>query len=124
MNLQNKINSGFKTPDDFFETFEKNMISKVLEEKPVLKINFWNKNKKLFISAAAIVVVSTIIMYQNLNYNTVINTDTIVYEDILQLSDWENELTDEEIAEIKNDLLFDKNTIEEDLLNLEYIELN
>jgi hypothetical protein len=124
MNLQNKINSGFKTPDDFFENFEKNMISKVLKEKPVLKINFWNKNKKLIISAAAITVVSTINMYNNLNFNTVINTDIIVYEDILQLSNWENELTDEEIAEIKNDLLFDKNTLEEDLLNLDYTELN
>lgn len=125
MNLENnKIISGFKTPDDFFETFEKNILNQFNEETPIIQISFWKKNKNWIMSSAAILVFSSVFVINYLSSNPKIDLETIAYEDVLNFSDWENELNDQEIKELQNDLLINENTIEEELLNLDYTELN
>ena len=125
MNLeQNKIKPGFKTPNDFFETFESNIFLKLMEEKQVIKINFWMKNKNWIMSSAALIVCSMVFVIYYLASNPRIDIETIAYEDILQLTDWENELNDQEISEIQTDLLINGSTFEEGLLNFDYTELN
>lgn len=124
MNWDKKIEPGFKTPDNFFENFEKNILEKTTYEKPVIQLSFWKKNKKLIISVAAILVVSIGITFLNNNYETNITSETIAYEDFLQLNDWENELTDREIAQISNEILIDESSLEEEIMLLEYSEIN
>lgn len=125
MNLENnKIKSGFKTPDNFFETFEKKLLSKLNEEKPVIQISYWKKNKNWMMSSAALIVLSSFFLINYLTSNPRIDTETIAYEDVLHFTDWENELNDQEITELQNDLLINENTIEEELINLDYTELN
>jgi hypothetical protein len=125
MNLENnKIKSGFKTPDDFFETFEKNLFLKLKEETPIIQISFWKKNKNWIMSSAAILVFSSVFVVNYLSSNPKIDVETIAYEDVLHFSDWENELNDQEITELQNDLLINESNIEEELLNLDYTELN
>lgn len=124
MNWDKKIEPGFKTPDNFFENFEKNILEKIIDEKPVIQLSFWKKNKKLIISAAAILVVSVGITFLYNNNETIITSETIAYEDILQLNDWENELTDREIAQISNEILIDESSLEEEIMLLDYSEIN
>jgi hypothetical protein len=124
MNWDKKIEPGFKTPDNFFENFEKNILEKITDEKPVIQLSFWKKNKKLIISTAAILVVSVGITFLYNNNETIITSETIAYEDILQLNDWENELTDREIAQISNELLIDESSLEEEIMLLDYSEIN
>lgn len=124
MNWDKKIEPGFKTPDNFFENFEKNILEKITDEKPVIQLSFWKKNKKLIISAAAILVVSVGITFLYNNNETIITSETIAYEDILQLNDWESELTDREIAQISNELLIDESSLEEEIMLLDYSEIN
>lgn len=124
MNWDKKIEPGFKTPDNFFENFEKNILEKITDEKPVIQLSLWKKNKKLFISAAAILVVSVGITFLYNNNETIITSETIAYEDILQLNDWESELTDREIAQISNELLIDESSLEEEIMLLDYSEIN
>lgn len=124
MNWDKKIEPGFKTPDNFFENFEKKILEKIIDEKPVIQLSFWKKNKKLIISTAAILVVSVGITFLYNNNETIITSETIAYEDILQLNDWENELTDREIAQISNELLIDESSLEEEIMLLDYSEIN
>lgn len=124
MNWDKKIEPGFKTPDNFFENFEKNILEKIIDEKPVIQLSFWKKNKKLIISTAAILVVSVGITFLYNNNETIITSETIAYEDILQLNDWENELTDREIAQISNEILIDESSLEEEIMLLDYSEIN
>lgn len=124
MNWDKKIEPGFKTPDNFFENFEKNILEKTTYEKPVIQLSLWKKNKKLIISAAAILVVSVGITFLYNNNETIITSETIAYEDILQLNDWEDELTDREIAQISNELLIDESSLEEEIMLLDYSEIN
>jgi hypothetical protein len=121
---QYKQKPGFKTPSNFFESFEEKLFLNLTHEKPVIKISFWKKNKKLMLSAAAILVFSAVFVINYLSSNPKIDTETIAFEDVLQLTDWENELNDKEISELQNDLLINENTINEALINLDYTELN
>lgn len=124
MNWDKKIEPGFKTPDNFFENFEKNILEKIIDEKPVIQLSFWKKNKKLIISTAAILVISVGITFLYNNNETIITSETIAYEDILQLNDWEDELTDREIAQISNEILIDESSLEEEIMLLDYSEIN
>jgi hypothetical protein len=125
MNLeQNKINTGFKIPNDFFEKFENNLLLKLNEEKLDIKIIFWKRNKNLIMSSAALIICSMVIVIYYLVSNPRIDIETIAYEDILHLTDWENELNDQEISEIQTDLLINGSTIEDGILNFDYTELN
>ncbi|MFY7810569.1 MAG: hypothetical protein ACOVQ2_02445 [Flavobacterium sp.] len=121
---QYKKKPGFKTPNNFFESFEEKLFLNLSNEKPVIKISFWKKNQKWMLSTAAMFVFSAVFVINYLSSNPKIDTETIAFEDVLQLTDWENELNDKEISELQNDILINENTINEELINLDYTELN
>ena len=78
----------------------------------------------MILSAVAILIVSIGITFFYNSNEVVITSEIVAYEDILQLNDWENELTDREISQLNRELLIDNTTLEEEIMLLDYSELN
>jgi len=61
---ENKIDSGFKTPDNYFDNFSANLIQK-LQNEPIAEkikvISIFEKRKKLILTIAAVFVLAIMI---------------------------------------------------------------
>ncbi|WP_281240140.1 hypothetical protein [Flavobacterium praedii] len=79
---QPKIETGFKTPDHYFENFSANIIQQIKEE-PVTKksnvISIFRKRKNTLMAVAAVLVFGLMIpaFYQNSTKNTEIDLNTL-----------------------------------------------
>jgi hypothetical protein len=100
-----KINSGFKIPEHYFEQFE-NKIMNQISEKEVKVISLFEK-RKFWLSAVAAVFVVGFLTVTYLNFS---QNDQIIAEDYLA---YDSSITTEEIAEHLTDE--DINKIEESL---------
>ena len=62
-----KIETGFKTPDDYFENFSVKMMERLPSSEPKL-IYIFQKRKNILLMVAAVLVIALMIPY--LNYST------------------------------------------------------
>ncbi|MCL9805267.1 hypothetical protein NAT51_07030 [Flavobacterium amniphilum] len=110
-----KIESGFRIPDDYFDSFENRIMQQVLaEEKETKVIAVWQRQSFWISSVAAVFVLSFgIWMYfvQNNAETTLSTSDYLAYESDLTTEDIATHLTDEDIASIENEMnLYDAAT--------------
>jgi hypothetical protein len=123
-----KITSGFKIPDNYFDDFSEKVMQRLPKEEPKV-ISFYARNKRWIYSAAAVVVLalSVPIVYQMQNNETemtsnevesyLVNHTTLSDEDIVNLLD------QEDIEKLKKaDAPMEKSAIEDALSNNTEIE--
>ncbi len=96
-----KITSGFKIPDTYFDDFSEKVMQRLTKEEPKV-ISFYAKNKRWLYSAAAVVVLalSVPIVYQMQNNETemtskevesyLVNHTTLSDDDVVNLLDQED----------------------------------
>lgn len=106
-----KIDSGFKIPEDYFETFESRLFDRLAQEnetvKPVQVITLWQR-KTVWISgiAAAVAIVMGTWFYvgQTQNKDTFTPQDYLAYSSEITTEDIAKHLTDEDITALEGEL--------------------
>jgi len=125
-----KIESGFKTPEPYFENFSKNLMQQLPEKEPKV-ISLFQKNKKVFMMVAAVLTISLLVPVV---YNNSINAnsneiDAIALENYLSyqsnINQYEliNGLEADEIDNIKTTVVLENATIEDILATNGNLEL-
>lgn len=127
-----KIESGFKTPEHYFDTFSARVMQQLPKEE-TKKIPIFSKRKTWFYAAAAILIFGlSIPIYNQFNSpSSEIDDATlenyIAYQSSVSDTDLVNLLSEEDIQKISIDLNIEDKTIENELTenkNLEYYLLN
>lgn len=110
-----KIDSGFKIPDNYFDSFEERLMQKLpFEENDSKVIRLWQRQSFWISSVAAVFVLSfgiwTYLAKSNVE-NAISSSDYLAYENDLTAEDIAEHLTDEDIASIENEMqLYDNET--------------
>lgn len=127
LDTNEKITSGFKVPDNYFDSFSEKMILQLSKEETKV-VPFYTKNKRWFFSAAAVLVIalSVPVVYQMQNKNQestkadvesyLVNHTTLLDDDLANL------LGQEDIDKLKTDIPVDKEALEDILSNNTEIE--
>jgi hypothetical protein len=110
-----KIDSGFKIPDHYFDSFEERLMQKLpFEENDTKVIRLWQRQSFWISSVAAVFVLSFGIwtyFAQSNAENAISSSDYLAYENDLTTEDIAEHLTDEDIAFIENEMqLYDNET--------------
>ena len=127
-----KINSGFKIPENYFEQFEAKMMERVSKEKEVKVVSLFYKKQvwissiaALFLLAIAIPVYFNMAKESNLDSNTI--ESYLVDQQSIGTTELIKHLTDEDISELQNALAIDNVTDEtignylSETANLDYL---
>jgi len=115
-----KIESGFKTPENYFDTFSARVMQQLPKEEPKT-ISLFSRRKNWVYAAAAVLVIGlSIPVYNNLqNRQSEIDQTTlenyITYHSNVSDTDLVNLLDEKDIQNIKIDLNIDKQAIENEL---------
>lgn len=116
-NLENqpKINSGFKTPENYFENFSESVFSKIAqEEKPVISI--FQRKRNWFLAAVAVLILGIMIPFLNKPATNQTIDDTTMENYLAQsnISQYElvNMLDNEDIEALEKELAMDESTLE------------
>ncbi|HKX85411.1 MAG TPA: hypothetical protein VJL37_01980 [Flavobacterium sp.] len=110
-----KIDSGFKIPENYFDSFEERLMQKLpFEENNTKVIRLWQRQSFWISSVAAVFMLSfgiwTYFAQSNVE-NTISSSDYLAYENDLTTEDIAEHLTDEDIASIENEMqLYDNET--------------
>jgi hypothetical protein len=127
LDTNEKITSGFKIPDNYFDDFSEKVMQRLPKEEPKV-ISFYARNKRWIYSAAAVLVLalSVPIVYQMQNKeaemtsseveNYLVNNTTLSDDDIVNL------LEQEDIDKLKEEAPIEKEALEEALSNNPEIE--
>jgi hypothetical protein len=127
LDTNEKITSGFKIPEEYFETFSEKVLNQLHSEEPKV-IPFYAKYSRIFYSAAAVIVLALSIPIANQLQN---NSDEMASNEIenyltqhstLSDDDIVNLLDTEDIENIKIDNKIENEALEEALLNNSQIE--
>jgi hypothetical protein len=126
-----KTESGFKTPENYFENFSEKVMQQ-LPEKETGVISLYHKNKRIFMAVAAILILALFVPLFNTT-PTNSNSDAIdavalenylSYQSNINQYDLINDLEYDEIDNIKTTVVLEDATIEEILVsnaNLEHL---
>jgi hypothetical protein len=126
-----KTESGFKTPENYFENFSEKVMQQ-LPEKETGVISLYHKNKRIFMAVAAILILALFVPFFNTT-PTNSNSDAIdavalenylSYQSNINQYDLINDLEYDEIDNIKTTVVLEDATIEEILVsnaNLEHL---
>lgn len=116
-NLENqpKINSGFKTPEHYFENFSEQLLAKIgQEEKPVISI--FQRHRNWFLAVAAVLILGIMIPFLNKPADASTIDDATMENYLAQsnISQYElvNMLDDADIDALERDLAMDESTLE------------
>jgi hypothetical protein len=129
---QPKIESGFKTPENYFDTFAARVLQQLPTKEPK-RISIFYKRKTWLCAAAAILILGlSIPIYKQFNshYSKIDDAtleNYIAYQSSVSDSDLANLLEEEDIQKISIDLDIEDKTLENELAdnkNLEYYLLN
>lgn len=127
-----KIESGFKTPENYFDTFSARVIQQLPTEEPKT-ISIFSKRKTWLYAAAAILILGLSIPIYNQFKSPSSEIDDatlenyIAYQSSVSNTDLANLLNEEDIQKMSVDLNIEDKTIENELIenkNLEYYLLN
>lgn len=125
-----KIESGFKTPEHYFENFSKNFMQQLPEEEPKV-ISLFQKNKKIVMMVAAVLTISLLVpvVYNNsinANNNEIDATaleNYLSYQSNINQYELINGLEADEIDNIKTTVVLENATIEDILATNGNLEL-
>lgn len=128
-----KIESGFKTPEHYFDNFSKNLMQQLPEKEPMV-ISLFQKNKKIIMMVAAVFTISLLVpVVYNYSLNANSNEiDAVALENYLSyqsnINQYEliNGLEADEIDNIKPSVVLEEAAIEDILVanaNLEQLML-
>lgn len=127
LDANEKITSGFKIPDNYFDDFSEKVMQRLPKEEPKV-ISFYARNKRWIYSAAAVLVLalSVPIVYQMQNNeaemtsseveNYLVNNTTLSDDDIVNL------LEQEDIDKLKTETPITQDALEDILSNNSEIE--
>lgn len=119
-----KMKSGFKIPENYFESFESKMMEKVTTEKEPKVVSLFNKQIWISAVAAVFVALLAIPFYFNSVNNTTVETTTLENYLTNELNTYEivDNLTTEDILSLENEVTFNDDAVENYLLeqNLDY----
>lgn len=127
-----KIKSGFKTPENYFETFSSRLMQQLPKEKPKT-ISIFSKRKTWFYAAAAVLILGLTIPVYNHFYvrsseiEDITMENYIAYHSSVSDTDLVNLLDEKDIQKMSIDLNIEDIIIENELTenkNLEYYLLN
>ena len=122
-----KITSGFKIPDTYFDDFSEKVMQRLPKEEPKV-ISFYARNKRWIYSAAAVLVLalSVPIVYQMENKEQETTTNEVesylVNHTTLSDDDVVNLLDQEDIDQLKTEKPIEKEALEDVLSNNKEIE--
>jgi hypothetical protein len=129
---ETKIESGFKTPDNYFDTFSARVLQQLPKEEPKV-ISIFQKRKTWMYAAASVLIIGLSIP----TYNIFLKNDTeienatienyITYHSSVSSSDLVNLLDEKDIENMNIDLNIEDTAIENELIpnkNLEQYLLN
>jgi hypothetical protein len=122
-----KITSGFKIPDHYFDDFSEKVMQQLPKEEPKV-ISFYARNKRWIYSAAAVLVLalSVPIVYHMQNNDTEMTSSEVenylVTNTTLSDDDIVNLLEQEDIDQLKETTPIEKEALEEALSNTPEIE--
>lgn len=126
-----KIATGFKAPEDYFESFSSKMMAQLPIEEPKV-ISFYQKRKNILFMAAAILVMALMIPFFYNSNPAVSDVDQealenyITYQSSINQYDLLNNLETEEIKKINTMIVLEDESIEEHFstnANLEHLIL-
>ena len=110
-NLENKkeIKSGFKVPENYFEQFEAKMMAQIPVEKETKVVSLFYRKQVWISSIAAVLLLAIAIpVYFNMAKENNLDAGTIeVYlsqQQGIGITELSKHLTDEDIAELENNL--------------------
>lgn len=121
----NKIKSGFKTPDNYFEKFENELMEKVsIEAQPKVVSLFYKKQIWISAIAAVFVAMLAIPFYFN-SANKTIETTTLESYLATEFSTYEliDNLSEDQLLELEDEFVVTDDAMESYLLetqNLDY----
>jgi len=127
-----KIESGFRTPENYFEDFSAKVLQQLPKNEPKV-ISIFYKRKTWMYSAAAVIILALTIPVYNNYYSNSSEIDTpslenyIAYHTSVSDADLVNLLDEKDIQEMSVDLNIEDNIIEDELSenkNLEQYLLN
>jgi hypothetical protein len=129
---EQKIESGFKTPENYFDTFSARVMQQLPEEDPKVISLFSKRKTWIYVAAAILVLALTIPVYNNFNgHSSEIDDATlenyISYHSTVSDADLVNLLDEKDIQKISINLDIEDKTIENELSingNLEQYLLN
>ena len=127
LDIDPKINSGFKVPDGYFENFSERLLLN-LPEKQAKIIPFYAKRQNWIYAFAALLLIQISIPVVNNYFFESTNIDQQTIENYITENKSVNEndiaslLTDDDIQQLNNDLKLENKTIENELLNTENLE--
>nr|WP_314835324.1 hypothetical protein [uncultured Flavobacterium sp.] len=113
-----KIESGFKTPDHYFEDFSAKIMQQLPENEPKVISIFQKRKNILFVVAAVLVLALMIPVYTTLSTNTKTLDETtlenyITYQSNVNQYDLISELELEDINKIKTTIPIEDEAIED-----------
>lgn len=128
-NLENepKIKTGFKTPENYFDTFSTKVLQQINEEKEVKVIPLYKRKKVLSIAAAAVVFAALLIpVINNYNKSKDLDEDTLEtylsYQSNLNQYDLIRELDTKDIDKLGKNVALEQETLEDILATNPNIE--
>ncbi|MFV5692742.1 hypothetical protein ACM55K_12010 [Flavobacterium sp. LT1R49] len=117
-----KIESGFKTPDHYFENFSTKVLQQLPKEEPKV-ISLFQKRKIVIMMVAAILVIALMIPIINTYTTKTKELDSttlenyLTYQSNMNQYDLISELDSEDINKIKTSVVLEDKTVE-DLLSV------
>lgn len=123
-----KVESGFKTPDHYFENFSAKVLQQLPKEEPKV-ISIFQKKKTVIMMAAAILVLALMIPILNTDSTKTKELDSATLENYLTEQsnmtqyDLISELQPEDINKMKTTVILEDKTVEDILAtnsNLEH----
>jgi len=129
---ETKIKTGFKTPENYFESFSARVMQQLPKEEPKTISIFSKRKPWSYVAAAVLVLALTIPVYNHFyGHSSEIDDTTlenyIAYHSSVSDTDLVNLLDEEDIQKISIDLNLEDKTIENELTennNFEYYLLN
>jgi hypothetical protein len=116
-----KIESGFKTPEHYFDDFSSKIMQQLPENEPKV-ISIFQKRKRIIFAVAAVLVIALMIPFYTLFSTTTTELDEntlenyITYQSNMNQYDFISELELEDINKIKTSIPVEDDAIE-DLLS-------
>ncbi|MDN3672474.1 hypothetical protein QWY99_05305 [Flavobacterium branchiarum] len=126
-----KIETGFKTPEHYFENFSLNLMERLLQNEPKT-ISLFAKNKKAFIAIAAVLVIALTVpaVYKYATKSKELDEATLEtylsYQSNLNQYDLIHELDTNDIKNLDQNIALGDDTLEDILAsnpNLEHLIL-
>lgn len=128
LNNHKKINSGFKTPEGYFDHFSEELMQQ-LPEKETKVISLFGNKTKWIMAVAAILIIALILPFFNQSIQESENMDLASLENYLSyqpdISQYEiiNLLDDNDIQEINIDMKINDSDLEDILVENDNLEL-